>query len=119
MSPVWHGTLQGVELSDGRYLALPEVAIGSVAGFGFVTGKTRADIEAGRHFPTCSGRYQRIRKVFYRRRREGAYAGVNWVHEVRATALCLGPQGPVFVSLSPRRAARVCASPPGDFMCEG
>lgn len=115
----WHGTLQGVELVGGRYLALPDVAVGSVPGVGLVTARNRDELMAGRLLPLSAGRYQRVSKVFYRRRREGDYAGLNWVHEVKATAVSVGPRGPVFVSLSPRRAARVCVSPPGDFMCEG
>ena len=119
MGATWHGTLEGVELSDGRYLRLAPVAIGSVEGIGLVTAATRAALLSGRFFPKGGGRYQRLRAVYYKRRRTGPNGGLRWRHELSSTAFADGPRGPGCVSISPARAARVCPHPPGEFICEG
>lgn len=116
MSAAYHGILEGVRLASGTYLPLPAVALGSVEGVGLVTAPTVGALRAGRFFERVAGRYRAIREVFYRRRRPG---GARWRHELAATAIALGPDGPVFLSIDPARAARVCAVPPGDFICEG
>lgn len=119
-APIWHGTLEGVELADGRYLALPRVALGSIKGLGLVTSIDRPSLLRGLFFKAPAGAAMSpIRAVFYLRRRRGAYPGWRWRHEVKSTALLEGGAGPVFKSLDRQRAARVCARPAGDFICEG
>lgn len=119
-APIWHGTLEGVELADGRYLALPRVALGSIKGFGLVTSIDRASLLRGLFFKAPAGGDESpIRAVFYLRRRRGAYPGWRWRHEVKATSLIDGGAGPVFRSTDRSLAARVCARPAGDFICEG
>ena len=116
----WHGTLDGVELANGEYLALPRVALGSVDGVGLVTALSLADLKRGAFLTAPRGvATEPIRAVHYLRRRRGAYPGWRWRHELKATALASLAHGPVFVSLSPERVARVCARPPGDFICKG
>lgn len=115
----WHGELEGVELTNGQYLRVAPVALGSVEGAGLVTAASREMLLSGRYLPKAGGRYRRLAAVFYRRRRTGPNGGLRWRHELSSTAFADGPRGPVFVSLSPGRAARVCASLPGDFICEG
>lgn len=116
MSVTYHGIVEGVRLANGRYLAVPPVALGSADGVGLVTAATRPALERGDFFDLVAGRYRAITEVFYRRRRPG---GTHWRHELKATAFALGAQGPVFLSVDPTRAAHVCPSPPGDFICEG
>lgn len=116
-APTYHGTLEGVRLADGSYLALPPVALGSVPGVGLVTAPTVADLRAGRLIERVRGTYRAVAEVFYRRRRPG---GTHWKHELDATAIALGTRGPAFWSLGGDRAARVCRVPAdGDFICGG
>lgn len=115
----WVGTLRGVELDDGTYVELAPIAVGVLPGIGLVTAADRASLETGRYITPAAGRYQRVRALYYRRRRLGQNSGLNWRHELKNTAFARSPRGPVFVSLSRAAAARVCPSPPGDFICEG
>lgn len=113
----YHGTLYGVELADGTFVALARCAVGSRPDIGLITADTRAAIEnGGPLYPKTGGRYRPIRAVYYTRRRPG---GLKWRHELKNTAFQIGPSGPVFHNLSPGKAVRECAWLPGEFMCEG
>lgn len=120
MSITYHGELYGVILPDGRWVDVPRVALGTVQGWGWVTGVSRAALEAGQFIDGSAGRsFARVAEVLYTRRRSG---GSRWRHEVAGTELGVGPGGyPVFrfVGGAGSRPPRVCAVPPGDFICDG
>lgn len=117
MSAAYHGVLEGVTLERGGYLELPPLALGSVPGVGLVVAASLAALRAGRWVGPREGvLHERIRKVWYRRKRPG-YAAERWFHDVRGTAVSTADGQ---VSFAPAgRIARVCVRPPGEFICGG
>lgn len=120
MSVTYHGELYGVILPDGTWVEVPRVALGTARGFGWVTAPSREALLSGRWFDAAGGsQFARVDEVLYtRRRREGS----RWRHEVRGTELGVSVDGrPVlrFVGGAMVRAPRVCAVPPGEYICDG